>query len=209
MRLLLEKKEKNLLEDSLVCEIHIEKSTLALELEKELGIDWSFEVYHHKEPYYHLRACIQEPIELESGEMFPFPTGIYPQILNPNFVIEVNSLSGLVYSHQVVMPEGVTYFPYTFRNEIWINLENKNLESVYIHPAQKIAQFTVKRVPRMVIKYVNKIEESPWKMNTGKKFIKHLKKQARRPGRFKTGLKPTEHFSREKIEQVYGKYYDS
>ena len=42
------------------------------------------------------------------------------------------------------MAEGVTYFPYTFRNEIGLFYENKNNEAVIIQPAQKIAQFTVK-----------------------------------------------------------------
>ena len=200
------KKETSLLEDFLVCEIHVEKSTQAIELEQELGLDWSFEVYNHKEPYYHLRACIKEEITLEPGEIFPFPTGIYPQIINPNFAIEVNSLSGLVYNDQVVMTEGSTYFPYTFRNEIWVNLENKNSKPVIIQPAQKIAQMSVKLLPRMVVKYVNRIEDSPWKMDSGKTFIKHLKNQIRRKGKNK---KDTDIYSREKIEKIYGKYYES
>ena len=73
------------------------------------------------------------------------------------------------------MSEGVTYFPYTFRDEIWIFLENKNNEAVIIQPTQKIAQLTVKELPRIVINYVESIEESPWKMNSGKSFIKQLK----------------------------------
>ena len=44
-----------------------------------------------------------------------------------------------------------------------------------IQPAQKIAQFTVKQPPRMVIKYVESIEQSPWKMNSGKSFIRRIK----------------------------------
>ena len=54
-------------------------------------------------------------------------------------------------------------------------LENKNSEAVIIQPTQKIAQFTVKELPRIVIKYVESIEESPWKMNSGKSFINKLK----------------------------------
>ena len=115
--------------DSQICEIHIEKSALARKLESDLSIDWEFEVYNHLEPFYHLRACIEEDLIIEPGEIIPIPTGIYAQLLNPNFVIEVCSLSGLIYHHKVVMPEGVTYFPYTFRDEIWIFLENKCIET--------------------------------------------------------------------------------
>ena len=165
--------------DSQICEIHIEKSALARKLESDLSIDWEFEVYNHLEPFYHLRACIEEDLIIEPGEIIPIPTGIYAQLLNPNFVIEVCSLSGLIYHHKVVMPEGVTYFPYTFRDEIWIFLENKNTEAMTIQPAQKIAQFTVKQPPRMVIKYVDQIEEIDSKIQTGKSYIQKIKNKIR------------------------------
>lgn len=188
----------NLLNNLQVCEINIEKSMLAKQLEQDFNIDWGFEVYNHLEPFYHLRACIEEELELMPGEILPIPTGIYPQLLNPNFTIEVTSLSGLIYNYSVVMPEGVTYFPYTFRDEIWIFLENKNVEPVIIQPAQKIAQFTVKQLPRMVIKYVESIEESPWKMNSGKSFIRQIKDKIR--NRVKT--KSSKNYERNEIERL-------
>ena len=193
----------SLLSDLLICEINIEKSTLAKQLEKTLSIDWSFEVYNHLEPFYHLRACIEDDLVLEPGEIIPIPTGIYPQLLNPNFAIEVCSLSGLIYHHNVVMPEGVTYFPYTFRDEIWIFLENKNSESMIINPGQKIAQFTVKQLPRMVINYVESIEESPWKMNSGKSFIRRIKNILRDRSGKRT--KSTKNYEREDIERYIDK----
>lgn len=192
--------EMNHLQDLMICEIKIEKSSKARELEKILGISWSFEVYNHLEPFYHLRACIDESITLQPNEIIPFPTGIYPQIINPHFIIEINSLSGLIYNYGVCMPEGVTYFPYTFRDEIWVHLENKNVEAVIIKPGQKIAHMTIKLLPRIVIKYVDQIEKSDWKMDSGKTFIKRIKDQIR--GRSKT--KTTEQYSREKIINIYG-----
>lgn len=185
----------------MICEIKIEKSEKARLLEKKLGLSWSFEVYNHLEPFYHLRACIEEPFTLEPGEILPCPTGIYPELTNPHFAIEVNSLSGLIYNHGVVMVERVTYFPYTYRDEIWIHLENKNVEPVIIHPGQKIAQMTVKLLPRMVIKYVNQIQKSDWKMDSGKTFIRRLKDQIRNR---KRSVKITEQYSREKIQEIYG-----
>jgi dUTP pyrophosphatase len=199
------KKEKSLLKDLQVCEIKIEKSSKAKYLESKLGTSWSFEIYNHLEPFFHLRACIDTDITLEPGEIFPFPTGIYPQLTNPNFTIEVNSLSGLIYSYGVVMCERVTYFPYTFRDEIWIHLENKNHEAVIIRPGQKIAQMTVKQLPRIVIKYVDEIEKSDWKINSGKTFIKLIKDQIRN----RTKTKAIEQYSREKIMKLYGENNES
>jgi dUTP pyrophosphatase len=201
----LEKKEINLLSNSLVCEIHIEKSSTAKKLEEQFNIDWSFEVYNHLEPFYHLRACVEEEITIEPQQIVPIPTGIYPQLLSPNFTIEVSSLSGLIYNYGVVMPEGVTYFPYTFRDEIWIFLENKNSEAVIIQPTQKIAHFTVKQLPRMVIKYVESIEESPWKMNSGKSFIRQIKDKLRK----RTKVKGSKNYERNEIKNIIGDINES
>ena len=183
-----------------ICEINIEKSTLAKTLEKTYQIDWGFEVYNHMEPFYDLRACIEEPLVIEKGNIVPVPTGIYPQILNPSYVIEVTSLSGMIYNYKTVMPEGVTYFPYTFRDEMWVFLENKNSEAVIVQPAQKIAQFTVKELPRIVINYVESIEESLWKMNSGKSFIRQIKDKVR--NRIK--VKGSKNYERDELKQIYG-----
>ena len=190
----------NLLNNLKICEINIEKSTLAKKLEETYQIDWGFEVYNHMEPFFHLRACIEEPLLMERGDIVPIPTGIYPQILNPSYVIEIASLSGLIYNYKTVMSEGVTYFPYTFRDEISIFLENKNSEAVIIQPTQKIAQLTVKELPRIVINYVESIEESKWKMNSGKSFIKRIKDKAR--NRIK--IKGSRNYERDEINQTYG-----
>ena len=183
-----------------ICEINIEKSTLAKSLEETYQVDWGFEVYNHMEPFFHLRACIEEPLVIEIGDIVPVPTGIYPQILNPSYVIEVTSLSGMIYNYKTVMPEGVTYFPYTFRDEMWIFLENKNNEAVIVQPTQKIAQFTVKELPRIVTNYVDSIEESLWKMNSGKSFIRQIKDKVRN----RVKIKASRNFERNEINQIYG-----
>ena len=43
----------------------------------------------------------------------------------------------------------------------------------------------IKLLPRMVIKYVDSIEETPWKMDSGKTFIRRIKDQIRNRTRSK------------------------
>ena len=69
-----------------------------------------------------------------------------------------------------------------------------------IQPTQKIAQLTVKELPRIVINYVESIEESKWKMNSGKSFIKRIKDKAR--NRIK--IKSSRNYERNEINQRYG-----
>lgn len=167
----------NLLKDLTVCEINIEKSGIALELEDRFNISWSFDEYNHLEPSFHIRAAIREELVVSPKEIVTIPTGLYPQLLNPHFEIEIRSLTSLLWEQGLVQAEGVTYFPYTFRNEIHILIENKSNEPRTIHPAQKIALFSVKQQPKMVIKWVHQIEESPWKNNSSKSFINKIKRK--------------------------------
>ena len=83
---------------------------------------------------------------------------------------------------------------------MWVFLENKNNEAVIIQPTQKIAQFTVKELPRIVINYVESIEESLWKMNSGKSFIRQIKDKVR--NRIK--VKGSKNYERNEIKQIYG-----
>ena len=84
--------------------------------------------------------------------------------------------------------------------EVSVAVENKNNEAVTIQPTQKIAQFTIKELPRIVINYVESIEESGWKMNSGKSFIKRIKDKARN----RTKIKSSRNYERNEINQRYG-----
>jgi hypothetical protein len=53
-----EKKDQNILNDSPVCNISIEKSYRALELEKTMGIEWGFDDDNPLDTFFYLRACI-------------------------------------------------------------------------------------------------------------------------------------------------------
>lgn len=197
MQLKQESTVKNLLKNLLVCEINIEKSTTALRLEERFNLNWSFDEYNHLEPTFHVRACIEEDLIIEPGDIVPIPTGLYPQLLSPRFEIEIRSLPALLYEQKLVQAEGITHFPYTFRNEIYILIENKSNEAKNVYPAQKIALFSVKQQPKMVIKWVHQIEESPWKMGSSKSFINKIKKK-------KASIKDGTNFTREDIKGLKG-----
>ena len=191
------------MKDLQVCEINIEKSTVALKLEKRFDINWSFDEYNHLEPSFHVRAAIENEIVLEPSDIVPIPTGLYPQLLNPRFEIEIRSLTSLLWEQGLVQADGITYFPYTFRNEIYILIENKSKEARTIHPAQKIALFSVKQQPKMVIKWVHQIDESPWKMGSSKSFINKIKKNKHLIS------KDTQNYERDAIKKIIGDTYES
>ena len=169
----------NLLTSLTVCDINIEKSSTAQALEKKYSLEWAFDQQTHLDSSFELRACVANPVKIKAGEILPIPTGVYAQLLNPNFVIEVTSYSQLVYEQGLCVAEGLTTFTYHFRNEIWILIKNNFKEAQTIQPAQKIATFSVKHQPRIVINYVDQIQEIDSKIQTGKSYIQKIKNKIR------------------------------
>ena len=167
----------NLLKHSKICKIHIEKSSLAKTLEKVYGIEWGFSQETPLDSYHHLRACLIKDITIEPGEVLPVPTGMYLQLLSPNFIVEIGT------DHDVAFNEGLTIFDspmlfsYTFRNEMWMLIKNNFNKAQIIQPTKKLATFSVRQLPQMVINYVDQIEESNLNFRTSKKFIQDIKKK--------------------------------
>ena len=162
-----------------VCDINIEKSSTAKSLENKYGIEWAFDQQIHLDTSFEMRACISKPITIKANDIVAIPTGIYAQLLRPDFVIEITSLSSLVFDRGLCIAEGIATFNYHFRNEIWLLIKNNFKEAQTIQPAQKVANFSVKHQPRMVIKYVDQIEEIDSKIQTGKSYIQKIKNKIR------------------------------
>ena len=162
-----------------VCDINIEKRSTAKNLESKYGIEWAFDHQIHLDTSFEMRACITKPITIKANNIIAIPTGIYAQLLRPDYVIEVTSLSSLVFDQGLCVAEGLATFNYHFRNEIWILIKNNFEEAQIVQPAQKIANFSVKYQPRMVLNYVDQIEEIDSKIQTGKSYIQKIKNKIR------------------------------
>ncbi len=169
--------ETILLKNSKVCKINIEKSSLAKTLEKVYGIEWGFSQETPLDSYHHLRACIIKDISIEPGEVLPVPTGMYLQLISPNFIVEVGTDHDVAYNEGLTIFDSPMLFSYTFRNEMWMLIKNNFNEAQIIQPTKKLATFSVRQLPQMVINYVDVIEESNINFRTSKKFIQEIKKK--------------------------------
>ena len=169
--------ERNLLKNSKVCKIHIEKSSLALTLEKVYGIEWGFSQETPLDSYNHLRACIIKDILIEPGEILPVPTGMYLQLISPNYIVEIGTDHDVAYNEGLTIFDSPMLFSYTFRNEMWLLIKNNFNKAQIIQPTKKLATFSVRQLPQMVINYVDAIEESSLNFRTSKKFIQEIKKK--------------------------------
>jgi dUTPase len=190
------------LNDSPVCNLHIEKSSRALELEKALGVSWGFDYDNPLDTFFYLRACLSDSITIAPRQIIPIPTGIYPHILSPKYELEVRSFTTLVYQCGLAVADGISCFDYGFRNEIWVLIENKNDQAEVIQPAQKIALLSITERPRMVIKYVDEIEKIEWKTRS-QDYIQKIKNIINKSiNRFEEKPKFSEGYSRAEIELI-------
>ena len=165
------------MKNSKVCKIHIEKSSLALTLEKVYGIEWGFSQETPLDSYHHLRACTIKDINIEPGEILPIPTGMYLQLISPNYIVEVGTDHDVAYNEGLTIFDSPMLFSYTFRNEMWMLIKNNFSKAQIIQPTKKLATFSVRQLPQMVINYVDAIEESNLNFRTSKKFIQEIKKK--------------------------------
>ena len=169
--------ETILLKNLKVCKINIEKSSLAKTLQKVYGIEWGFSQETPLDSYHHLRACIIKDINIEPGEVLPIPTGMYLQLISPNFIVEVGTDHDIAYNEGLTIFDSPMLFSYTFRNEMWMLIKNNFNKAQIIQPTKKLATFSVRQLPQMVINYVDVIEESNINFRTSKKFIQEIKKK--------------------------------
>ena len=176
MLLLQANMEKNLLNNSVACKLQIEKSSLALSLEKEMGIEWALHQDTPFDSYFDLRACLVNELTIEPGECAPIPTGIYPQLGSPNFILEVSSNHDLIYQQGLSVFDSPMLFSFTFRNEIWVLIKNNFKTAQTVQPSKKIAILSIRQLPQVQLEYVTQIEETPWNFITSKRFIKEIKK---------------------------------
>ena len=169
--------EMSLLKNLKVCKVNIEKSSLAKTLERVYGIEWGFSQETPIDSYHHLRACLIKDIVIEPGEVLPVPTGMYLQLLSPKFIVEVGTDHDLAFNEGLTIFDSPMLFSYTFRNEIWMLIKNNFNKAQIIQPTKKLATFSVRQLPQMVINYVDAIEESNLNLRTSKKFIQEIKKK--------------------------------
>ena len=111
---------KSILQDSKICKLHIEKSSLAKALEKDYSLEWGFNQTTTFDPYFYLRACIVKDVVINPGEVVIIPTGIYTQLINPGFIIEISSDYDLLLETGLSVFDSPMLFDFTFTNEIHV-----------------------------------------------------------------------------------------
>tara|TARA_B100000424_G_C22945714_1_gene503402 strand:+ start:11528 stop:12124 length:597 start_codon:yes stop_codon:yes gene_type:complete len=140
--------------------VKIEKSELAKELEEKLGITWNLQQQYPFDAGYDLRACELEEIVLEPNCRDTVGTGLYFQIDNPFWEIQIRPRSGLAHKNGIMIVNSPGTVDFAYRNEVKIILYNSGNRTFTISPGDRIAQACFRPVPQVSFEYVDAIEQT-------------------------------------------------
>lgn len=91
---------------------------------------------------YDLCACIQEPVVLEPGDSFAFPTGLAAEI-PAGCVGLVFTRSSMGVKHGITLPNSVGVIDSDYRGELVVPLQNYGKEPYAVQPGERVAQLVI------------------------------------------------------------------
>ena len=138
-------------------DIRIEKTQLALELEKQYELDFGLSQKHAWDAGYDVRACIAKPIILRPGERKIIPTGLKIELSSNMYEIQCRPRSGLAAKHGITIVNTPGTIDAGYKDEIMVILLNTGSESFGIAPGDRIAQLCFRAIPSVGIEYVTEI----------------------------------------------------
>ncbi|MBI5448176.1 MAG: dUTP diphosphatase [Gammaproteobacteria bacterium] len=87
-----------------------------------------------------LRAMLNEPLQLMSGETQLLPTGIALHIADPNLCAVILPRSGLGHKHGIVLGNLVGLIDSDYQGQLFVSCWNRSTTPFTIQPGDRIAQ---------------------------------------------------------------------
>jgi dUTP pyrophosphatase len=107
-----------------------------------------------------LRACIEQPIDLQPGATELIPTGIAIHLADPGLAAVIVPRSGLGHRHGVVLGNLVGLIDSDYQGELLISCWNRGQKAFRIEPGERIAQLVVVPVVPVEFEVVESFEQS-------------------------------------------------
>ena len=156
------------------CSIKFKKRPLAQTLEKTTGMSWSFRQVNDFDVHVCLKLCVPNKAIIPKLACKPVPTGISPELLNPNYKMVVSTNSLLAYEKGCIVLDSPAVLDFSFRGEIWVMLYNTTRENITLRTGHEIANLTLEPVTKMDISYVGDVSPAPASMGKVKWVKKHI-----------------------------------
>ena len=93
-----------------------------------------------------LRACIDRPITLKSGQTELIPTGIAIHIADPNLAALILPRSGLGHKHGIVLGNLVGLIDSDYQGQLMVSCWNRGGDAFELKPMERLAQLVLVHV---------------------------------------------------------------
>lgn len=107
-----------------------------------------------------LRACIEAPIRIHSGETTLVPTGMAIHLADPGLAAMILPRSGLGHKQGIVLGNLVGLIDSDYQGEIFISTWNRGKDTFTLNPLDRLAQLVVVPVVQVAFNVVDSFEES-------------------------------------------------
>jgi dUTP pyrophosphatase len=107
-----------------------------------------------------MRACLDEPLEIRSGDTHLLPTGIAIHIGDPALAAVLLPRSGLGHRHGIVLGNLVGLIDADYQGQVFVSCWNRSGESFTIQPGERVAQMVFVPIVRTHFEVVESFQES-------------------------------------------------
>jgi dUTP pyrophosphatase len=107
-----------------------------------------------------LRACLDEPLDLEPGACELINSGLAVHLEDPGLAAIILPRSGLGHKHGIVLGNLVGLIDSDYQGELLISCWNRGTESFRIEPGERIAQLVIVPVVQVEFEVVESFEKS-------------------------------------------------
>ena len=107
-----------------------------------------------------LRACTENPITIQPGEVNLVPTGVAIHLADPGLAAMVLPRSGLGHKHGIVLGNLVGLIDSDYQGQILVSCWNRGQIPFLLNPLERIAQLVVVPVVRVNFSIVDDFEKS-------------------------------------------------
>ncbi|GLS92663.1 deoxyuridine 5'-triphosphate nucleotidohydrolase [Psychromonas marina] len=107
-----------------------------------------------------LRACIDQPMIIQSGETQLIPTGIAIHIADPNLAATILPRSGLGHKHGIVLGNLVGLIDSDYQGPLMVSCWNRSENAFTLEAGERLAQLVFLPVVQATFEVVDSFESS-------------------------------------------------
>lgn len=90
-----------------------------------------------------LRACLDAPLTLESGQTVLVPTGLSIHVADPRYAALILPRSGLGHKHGIVLGNLVGLIDSDYQGQLMVSTWNRGQDTFTLQPMERLAQLVI------------------------------------------------------------------